>query len=62
VIVHAVVAAMGVGIGAGDRDDGGRLRRAVGLEAGGPKLDAGLLPEGAAVFLHFVSIRFRPAL
>ena len=55
---NPVVAAMGVGVGAGDRDDGAGLRGLVGLEAGGPKFHTRLLPEGAAVFFHPASIRF----
>ena len=52
---HAVVAAMGVGIGTGDRYHGTGLRGFVGLETGGPELHARLLPVGAAVFFHVSS-------
>jgi hypothetical protein len=46
---HAVVAAMGVGVGAGDRHDRAGLRGAVRIEAGGAHFDARFLPVGAAV-------------
>ena len=49
---HAVVAAMGVGPGAGDGDDGAGLRGAVGVEARRPDFDARFLPVGAAVLCH----------
>ena len=49
---HAVVAAMGVGPGAGDGDDRAGIDHAVGVEAGGADLHAGFLPVGAAVLSH----------
>jgi hypothetical protein len=49
---HPVVAAMGVGPGAGDRDNCAGLRGAIRIESGGAQLDAGVLPVGAAVLRH----------
>ena len=46
---HAVVAAMGVGVGAGDRHHRAGLRGAVRIESGGAQFHPRSLPIGAAV-------------
>ena len=54
-LAHPVVAAVGIGIGAGDRhhrrSPGGLVR----LESCRPEFHPGLLPEGAAVLRHEAS-------
>ena len=46
---HAIVAAMGIGVGAGDRHHRAGLGRAVRIETGGAQFDPPSLPIGAAV-------------
>ena len=59
-LAHAVVAAMGIGPGAGDRHHRAGGGAAVGVETGGTQLDARVLPVAAAVLLvHPTGLRRR---
>jgi hypothetical protein len=53
---HPIVAAMGVGPGAGDRDHGAGPRGAIRIESSGAQLNAGFLPVVAAVLCHRYSL------